>query len=110
MQGYGYQMWRCRPGCFRADGARGQYIIVVPARLFHNCPTISCIQYQNIVVITSPTTTMHWPMQKPALGSPEKYYKKTSFKHVTFSFFTYIIIEKVLFLQRIRNVWNRIRL
>ena len=28
--GYGYQMWRCRPGCFRADGARGQYIIVVP--------------------------------------------------------------------------------
>ncbi len=30
MQGYGYQMWRCRPDCFRADGARGQYIIVVP--------------------------------------------------------------------------------
>ena len=30
MQGYGYQMWRCRPGCFRADGARGQYIIVMP--------------------------------------------------------------------------------
>jgi CubicO group peptidase (beta-lactamase class C family) len=30
MQGYGYQMWICRPGCFRADGARGQYIIVVP--------------------------------------------------------------------------------
>ena len=32
MQGYGYQMWRCRPGCFRADGARGQYIIVIPER------------------------------------------------------------------------------
>jgi len=30
MQGYGYQMWRCRPGGFRADGARGQYIIVEP--------------------------------------------------------------------------------
>ncbi len=30
MQGYGYQMWRCRPGCFRADGANGQYIIVIP--------------------------------------------------------------------------------
>ncbi len=29
-QGYGYQMWRCRYGCFRADGAMGQYIIVVP--------------------------------------------------------------------------------
>ena len=32
MQGYGYQMWMCRPACFRADGARGQYIIVVPAK------------------------------------------------------------------------------
>ena len=32
MQGYGYQMWRCRPNCFRADGARGQYIIVVPEK------------------------------------------------------------------------------
>ena len=32
MQGYGYQMWRCCPGCFRADGARGQYIIVVPGK------------------------------------------------------------------------------
>lgn len=32
MQGYGFQMWRCRPGCFRADGARGQYIIVVPEK------------------------------------------------------------------------------
>ena len=32
MQGYGYQMWLCRPGCFRADGARGQYIIVVPKK------------------------------------------------------------------------------
>ena len=30
MQGYGYQMWRCRYGCFRADGAMGQYIIVCP--------------------------------------------------------------------------------
>ena len=32
MQGYGYQMWLCRPGCLRADGARGQYIIVVPKK------------------------------------------------------------------------------
>lgn len=32
MQGYGYQMWRCRPGCFRADGANGQYIIVIPEK------------------------------------------------------------------------------
>jgi len=30
MQGYGYQMWRCTHNAFRADGAAGQYIIVMP--------------------------------------------------------------------------------
>ena len=30
LQGYGYQMWRCRHNAFRADGAYGQYIIVMP--------------------------------------------------------------------------------
>lgn len=30
LQGYGYQMWRCRHNAFRADGANGQYIIVMP--------------------------------------------------------------------------------
>jgi len=30
VQGYGYQMWRCRHNAFRADGAQGQYIIVIP--------------------------------------------------------------------------------
>lgn len=28
--GYGYQMWRCPDNAYRADGARGQYIIVMP--------------------------------------------------------------------------------
>lgn len=32
-QGYCYQMWRCsREGCFRADGAFGQYILVLPPK------------------------------------------------------------------------------
>lgn len=31
IQGYGYQMWMCRNNAFRADGARGQFIIVLPA-------------------------------------------------------------------------------
>ena len=31
-QGYGYQMWRCRHNAFRADGANGQYILVLPDR------------------------------------------------------------------------------
>ena len=30
VQGYGYQMWRCRHNAFRADGAGGQYIIILP--------------------------------------------------------------------------------
>jgi len=30
LQGYGYQMWRCLHGAFRADGAAGQYILVLP--------------------------------------------------------------------------------
>ncbi len=30
LQGYCYQMWRCRHNAFRADGAYGQYIIVLP--------------------------------------------------------------------------------
>ncbi len=31
-QGYCYQMWRCRHDAFRADGAFGQFIIVMPAQ------------------------------------------------------------------------------
>lgn len=30
IQGYGYQMWMCRNHAFRADGARGQFILVLP--------------------------------------------------------------------------------
>ncbi|MBO6239056.1 MAG: serine hydrolase [Bacteroidales bacterium] len=32
LQGYGYQMWLCRHNAFRADGANGQYIIVLPEK------------------------------------------------------------------------------
>ena len=32
LQGYGYQMWRCRHNAFRADGANGQYILVLPEK------------------------------------------------------------------------------
>lgn len=30
LQGYGYQMWLCRHGAFRADGAHGQFIFIFP--------------------------------------------------------------------------------
>ena len=32
VQGYGYQMWRCRHNAYRADGANGQYILVLPEK------------------------------------------------------------------------------
>ena len=32
MQGYCYQFWRCRHNSYRADGAFGQYIIVIPEK------------------------------------------------------------------------------
>ena len=32
VQGYGYQMWLCRHNAVRADGANGQYIIVIPEK------------------------------------------------------------------------------
>lgn len=32
IQGYGYQLWRCRHNAYRADGANGQFIIVLPEK------------------------------------------------------------------------------
>ncbi len=32
LQGYGYQMWRCRHNGVRADGANGQFIILLPEK------------------------------------------------------------------------------
>ena len=32
LQGYAYQMWRCRNNGYRADGANGQFIIVLPEK------------------------------------------------------------------------------
>jgi CubicO group peptidase (beta-lactamase class C family) len=45
LQGYGFQFWRCRHGGFRADGAFGQYIIVLPDQ-------------DAVIVITSETKDM----------------------------------------------------
>lgn len=45
MQGYCYQFWRCRHNAFRADGAFGQYIIVMPDQ-------------DAVIVITSETPDM----------------------------------------------------
>jgi len=59
-QGYGFQFWRCRHGFFRADGAFGQFCIVMP-------------QYDAVVAITSGSRNMQavmnlvWDRIVPAL-------------------------------------------
>ncbi len=65
IQGYGYQMWMCRNNAFRADGARGQFIIVVPA-------------LNSVVAMTANTTHMQtelnyvWRYILPALSRYNK--------------------------------------
>jgi CubicO group peptidase (beta-lactamase class C family) len=60
MQGYCYQFWRCRNNAFRADGAFGQYIIVMP-------------EQDAVIAITSETSDMQgelnlvWKYLLPAM-------------------------------------------
>jgi len=67
LQGYCYQMWRCRHNGYRADGAYGQYIIVLPDK-------------DAVIAITSETPDMQdelnlvWEYLLPAIktdGLPE---------------------------------------
>lgn len=59
-QGYCYQFWRCRHNAFRADGAFGQYIIVMPDQ-------------DAVIAITSETANMQdelnlvWKYLLPAM-------------------------------------------
>ncbi|MHB9031828.1 MAG: serine hydrolase domain-containing protein [Anaerolineae bacterium] len=61
--GYGYQFWRCVPGCYRGDGAFGQYCIVIP-------------QSEAVIAITSGLGDMQavlrliWEHILPGLGKP----------------------------------------
>jgi hypothetical protein len=61
-QGFGYQLWRCRHGAYRADGMGGQFCIVLPDR-------------QAVIVITAGTRDMRgllnlvWERLLPAFGS-----------------------------------------
>ena len=48
-QGYGFQFWRCRPGGYRADGAFGQFSIILP-------------EYDAVVAITGESFTMQKSM------------------------------------------------
>jgi CubicO group peptidase (beta-lactamase class C family) len=59
-QGYGYQFWRCRHGCYRGDGAFGQFCIVMP-------------EQDSVVAITSGTRNLQgvlnlvWDKLLPAM-------------------------------------------
>ncbi len=63
-QGYGYQFWRCRNNAFRADGAYGQYIIMMP-------------EQDAVIVLTSETPDMQdeinlvWQYLLPAMKTDE---------------------------------------
>jgi CubicO group peptidase (beta-lactamase class C family) len=60
-QGYGYQFWRCRPGGYRADGAFGQFCMVMP-------------EYDAVIAITSESFSMQnsmdliWQHLLPAMN------------------------------------------
>jgi CubicO group peptidase (beta-lactamase class C family) len=62
-QGYGYQMWMCRHGAYRGDGAFGQYCVVMPAQ-------------EAVIAITGGVTEMHpvlnsiWNHLLPQFGEP----------------------------------------
>ncbi len=64
MQGYCYQFWRCRHHAFRADGAYGQFIIVMPDR-------------DAVIAITAETSDMQselnlvWEYLLPAIHEGE---------------------------------------
>src|SRR5690606_33752536 len=70
LQGYGYQFWRSRHNAFRADGAYGQFIIVIPEK-------------EVVIVFTAETPDMQkeinlaWEyilpaiMDKPLVEDPE---------------------------------------
>ncbi len=60
-QGYGYQMWMCRHGAYRGDGAFGQYCVVMP-------------EQQAVIAITAgigemqPVLTSLWEHILPQFG------------------------------------------
>lgn len=61
-QGYGYQFWRCRHGAYRADGAFGQYCLVLPEQ---DAVLAITAGLQNM----QPPLDLVWEHLLPALGA-----------------------------------------
>lgn len=65
VQGYGYQMWRCRHNAFRADGSLGQFIVVIPDRNVVVAMTANSHTYQQELNLV-------WDYILPALEKQQK--------------------------------------
>lgn len=65
VQGYGYQLWRCRHNAFRADGANGQYILVLPDQDAVIAVTANLPDMQGEI-------NLIWEYILPALQQPRK--------------------------------------
>jgi len=78
VQGYGYQMWRSRYNSYRADGAFGQYILILP-------------ELNGVIVITSETSDMQglldlvWKYLLPAFDSDDSSEKNLAGNLTNFS-------------------------
>lgn len=62
-QGYGYQIWQCRHGAYRADGVFGQYCIVMPEQ-----DAVLAITGGMDVFDMQEPLDMIWEMLLPAMG------------------------------------------
>lgn len=65
VQGYGYQLWRCRHNAFRADGSLGQFIVVIPDRNLVVAMTANSHIYQKELNLV-------WDYILPALAQQQK--------------------------------------
>jgi CubicO group peptidase (beta-lactamase class C family) len=61
-QGYGYQFWRCQHDCYRADGAFGQYCVVMPKQDAVLAITSAVLNMQDVLDLT-------WTHLLPAMNS-----------------------------------------
>jgi CubicO group peptidase (beta-lactamase class C family) len=68
-QGYGYQFWRCRHGCFRGDGAFGQFCVVMPDQ---DAVLATTSGAQNMQAILDAA----WRTLLPAMGETPRVVKK----------------------------------
>jgi CubicO group peptidase (beta-lactamase class C family) len=59
-QGYGYQFWRCQHNCYRADGAFGQFCVVMPEQDAVLAVTSATDNMQDVLDLT-------WTLLLPAM-------------------------------------------